>query len=170
MKITKSENKIEISVSPNRHWINTFVFISAGIVMLPFLVFYLLIVAIAVFKWNFETINFEILGMILLTSTILNYSLWLLIGKEKVSFDKNFMIYTITNGLLRKTKRIEISSIQNLSGVEKVYNSELPFIPDTGRIKFNCKGKYHSILRGLKNDEVKNVVEIFKEQSNKNIP
>ncbi|MEK8181241.1 hypothetical protein WMW71_12890 [Flavobacterium buctense] len=168
MKIIKSENKIEIKVAPNKDWKYAFVFIPAGIIMIPFFFFALFVLLISLVKLDFNKFIFEALGIFLLAFTIINYSLWLLIGKEKVIFSENLMIYNISNGIFGRTKQVEIASIKNLKTVDKVYNSELPFIPDTGRINFDYKGKYFSILRGLKDDEIKDATEIFNEQILKN--
>ncbi len=167
MKIIKSEAKIEINVPPNKEFKNTLIFIAGGLVLIPFFLFSIFTFLKSLLNWNFN-MNFceNFFGMLVMFLA-LNYSLWLLIGKEKVIFKENVMIFTITNGIFRVNKYIEIDQINSLTTADKVYNSDLPFIKDSGRIKFKYKREFFSILRGLKDDEIKEVSEIFKEQINK---
>ncbi len=167
MKIIKSETKIEIYVPPNKEWKNNFVFISAGLILIPFLLFSVYIFLKSIINWNFNAITYENLFAILGMFLILNYSLWILIGKEKVVFNENIMKFTISNGIFRVNKNVEINQIKNLTTANKVYNSNFPFVKDSGRIKFEYKGKSFSILRGLKSHEITEVAEIFKEKLNK---
>jgi hypothetical protein len=167
MKIIKSETKIEIIVPPNREWKNTFVFGGSIIFTIPLSIFFIYIFIKCLINWNFKPITFEYFTGIVGAVIFLNYSFWILIGKEKVIFTENTMEYITTNGIFYIKKTIETSRIKNLTVVEKVYNSDLPFIRDSGRIKFEYKGKYFSVLRGLKDNEIKEVTEIFQVQINK---
>ena len=167
MKIIKSETKIEIIVPPNREWKNTFVIGGSIIFTIPLFIFYIFSLINCVIKWNFNPITFEYLTIILGTFMIINYQLWILIGNENVVFTENIMTFTLTNGIFKVKKNKEINFIKNVTTIDKVYNSDSPFIKDYGRIKFEYRGKYFRILRGLKDNEIKVIAEIFKEQINK---
>ena len=164
MKIYEFEKEIEISVPPNKEWKNYFVFGIGGFFVIPVFLFTIYLLFDSLINWNINAKTIENLIVILASFLIVNYSLWLLIGNEKVVFKENIMEFKITNGIFSTKEKIEINQIKNLKTSDKVYNSNLPFIKDSGRIKFEYKGKYFSILRGLKDNEIQEVAEIFKNQ------
>jgi hypothetical protein len=160
MKINRTEDFTEITVPFNKEWKRVFVFGSTAIVMLFLFCFGLFKIVMSLIYWNFEKLTFEFWGIFFTAFVLINYGSWVLIGKEKVIFKDKTMYYRITNGIFSKGKEIDIINIKNLRPIEKVYNSEL--FTDEGRIRFQYNNQHMNIFRGLKDEEIWEVAEIFK--------
>ena len=123
MKTYEFGNKFEINVPPNKEWKNYFVFGIGGFFVISFFLFAIYLFFDSLISWNINAKTFENLIVIIASFLFINYSFWLLIGKEKVVFNENLMIFKITNGIFSVNKKIEINQIENLKISYKVYNS-----------------------------------------------
>ncbi len=182
MEINKFENNIEIVVPVTKYYGHIFVFGLTSIIMIPSIIIIIIILIKAVFTLNF---NFpeQLYGYLIFGLPFATYSLWLLIGKEKILIKNDIIEITKTNGILTFRKSYDIKKIKNIETIKKKYKSDsfidtkrenireirkaFPFWINMGKIKFQYENKNISIFNGLNNSEMIEVCEILKSEVEK---
>lgn len=173
MKIKKNENSVEIIVPVTKYFMQLFVFGTAAIVMCFVILFTIIKSTI---NLNIDVPQ-EFFGLLIFGPIFLNYSLWLLIGKEKMFIEKDSVLYTKTNGILTFRKTYELNKIDKIEIKEKTYKSDsfidtkreylkeqqgaFPFWFRMGKIKIQYKNKEITIFNGLNNSEMNEVCKIL---------
>lgn len=179
MEINKSEEKVEITVPVKKYYSHIFVFGLGGIISIS-ICFFVLIKSLIIS----HQVKFEIIGGIILGFTLINYALWLLIGKEKMLIEINSIVITKTNKLLTLSKTYEINKITKIKKREKQYESDsfldvrrerikekqraFPFWINMGRISFSYKTNGITVFSGLKDSELEIVYKLITEKIESN--